>query len=313
MSNLVQRSIRLAPKPLSELENFTGNPGEVFLDANTLSLRIFNGRHSGGYELLRADFSNINGTSVDFGNRALSATSFAGSVTGNVTGNLTGNVTGNLTGNVTGNVTGDLTGNVNGNAATVTNGIYDNQTYENPSWLGSVAGSKITGPVSVNAATATALDTARSINNVSFDGTADITVPTLVNGLHTVSLASNGNVTVPNVIKLGTVASVSSESTNVIVEGISGNVGIRTGSTKNWTFNSAGTLTAPGNITTSTGTVTAAAATVSNQVAAGSAVVSNDVTVGANVNIPTLPTEVQHATNKSYVDTRALVMSVALS
>lgn len=55
----------------------------------------------------------------------------------NIEGDLVGNVTGSLTGNVTGNVTGDVTG---------------------------------------NATTATRLATARTINGVSFNGTANITV-----------------------------------------------------------------------------------------------------------------------------------------
>ena len=40
---------------------------------------------------------------------------------------------------------------------------------------------------------------------------------------------------------------------------------------------------------------------------------TNDVTVGANVNISTVPTLPIHATNKSYVDTRALALAVAMS
>ena len=74
-------------------------------------------------------------------------------VTGNLTGNVTGNVTGNLTGDVTGDVTGDLTGNVTGN----------------------VTGSS--GSTTGNAATATALETARTIGGVSFDGTTNIDLP----------------------------------------------------------------------------------------------------------------------------------------
>lgn len=70
-----------------------------------------------------------------------------GNVTGNVTGNLTGNVTGNLTGNSsgvhTGNVIGNVTGNVSGNAGTVTNGVYTTGSYNNPSWIATLAGNKV--------------------------------------------------------------------------------------------------------------------------------------------------------------------------
>ena len=52
-------------------------------------------------------------------------------------------------GPLTGAVTGDVTGNVSGNAGSVTNGLYSNQTYNNPSWLATLAGSKITGAVAL--------------------------------------------------------------------------------------------------------------------------------------------------------------------
>ena len=50
-------------------------------------------------------------------------------------------------GPLTGAVTGDVTGNVSGNAGTVTNGVYSNQTYNNPVWLATLSGGKITGYV----------------------------------------------------------------------------------------------------------------------------------------------------------------------
>ena len=78
---------------------------------------------------------------------------------GTFEGNLTGNVTGNLTGNVSGNVTGSLTGNVTGN----------------------VTGSS--GSTTGNAATATKLATARTVQlsgdvtgSATFDGSADINI-----------------------------------------------------------------------------------------------------------------------------------------
>ena len=52
-------------------------------------------------------------------------------------------------GPLVGAVTGDVTGNVSGNAGSVTNGLYSNQTYNNPSWLATLAGSKITGAVAL--------------------------------------------------------------------------------------------------------------------------------------------------------------------
>ena len=67
-----------------------------------------------------------------------------GNVTGNVTGQLTGPSVGLHTGNVIGNVTGNVTGELTGNASTVTNGVYTSGSYSNPSWLTSLAGSKVT-------------------------------------------------------------------------------------------------------------------------------------------------------------------------
>ena len=57
-----------------------------------------------------------------------------------------------------------------------------------------------------------------------------------------------------------------------------------------------------GDISTPTGTVTASAVTTTNA-----------ITVGTNVNISTLPTQPQHASNKKYVDARSVAMSIALS
>lgn len=72
---------------------------------------------------------------------------------------------------------GTVSGTFNGNAATVTNGVYTtgNQTIGGTKTFSSTIGGSITG----NAATATALQTARTINGVSFNGTANITLPTV--------------------------------------------------------------------------------------------------------------------------------------
>lgn len=82
---------------------------------------------------------------------------------------------GNVTGDVTGNVTGNVSGNVSGNAGTVTNGVYTtgNQTIGGTKTFSS----PIVGSITGNAGTATALQTARTIGGVSFDGTANINLP----------------------------------------------------------------------------------------------------------------------------------------
>jgi len=47
-------------------------------------------------------------------------------------------------GRITSNLTGNVTGNLFGNAATVTNGVYTTGSYNNPSWITSLAGTKVT-------------------------------------------------------------------------------------------------------------------------------------------------------------------------
>lgn len=50
------------------------------------------------------------------------------------------------------NATGTWPVSINGNAATVTNGLYDNQSYNDPTWLRSLSGTKVSGNISGNAA-----------------------------------------------------------------------------------------------------------------------------------------------------------------
>ena len=92
--------------------------------------------------------------------------------------NITGNVTGNVTGNLTGNVTGDASGN-SGTATAL-------QTARNIGGVSFDGSASINLPgvnqsgnqdTSGNAATATKLATARNIGGVSFDGSAAINLP----------------------------------------------------------------------------------------------------------------------------------------
>lgn len=68
---------------------------------------------------------------------------------------------------------------ISGNAATVTNGVVTSGSYANPTWLTSLAGTKVTGDIAGNAGSATVLQTARTINGVSFNGSANISVNTV--------------------------------------------------------------------------------------------------------------------------------------
>lgn len=80
---------------------------------------------------------------------------------------------------------------IDGNAATVTDGVYTTGEYANPSWITELAGAKITGSV----AQAVKLTTARNINSVAFDGTGNITIPSLVNNSSSVAIDSSGILT----------------------------------------------------------------------------------------------------------------------
>lgn len=65
---------------------------------------------------------------------------------------------------------------ISGNAGTVTNGVVTTGSYADPAWITSLSGTKIAGAISGNAASATVLQTARTINGVSFNGSANISV-----------------------------------------------------------------------------------------------------------------------------------------
>ena len=125
-------------------------------------------------------------------------------VTNNATvgGNLT--MTGTVIGNVTGNLTGNVTGNVSGSSGSTTG----------------------------NAATATALETARTIGGVSFDGTANINLP----GVNT-----SGNQNTSGTAAIAPTVTIADESTDttcfpLFVTAATGDLGPKTAS--GLTFNS---------------------------------------------------------------------------
>ena len=89
-----------------------------------------------------------------------------------------------------------------------------NSTYADPAWITSLAGSKITGNIGGNAATATALATARTIAGVSFDGTANIAIPST--GLSDSSDIVRGASSVASgQVLYGTAAGVAGSNTNL--------------------------------------------------------------------------------------------------
>ena len=340
------RSLRLQKYNTAQLDRMSYEDGEIFYDDESDTLRIMNGQNPGGRKIATQVWTNgtlttnlipyatLTYTNTQLGFKApIANPAFTGTVTG-ITATMVGlgNVTNESKTTMFSSPT--FTGTVNGVTATqVGLGNVTNESkstmFSDPVFTGTVTGN-VTGALTGNADTATALATARTINNVSFNGGSNITISTLVNSTATVTLGSTGLLTIPGNITAGAVSTRLISSTAVTLSRVDAananliyNVGVDNagafisffdtpGLQNQWRFSTSGNLSAPGNITTTTGIVSSNSATVTNNVQAGTASVTNDITVGANVNISTLPTEIQHATNKKYVDSRALAFSIAL-
>jgi hypothetical protein len=332
-------SIRFLPNhDTITLNRKSASRGEVFYDPTTVSLRIYDGSTVGGYQILRSDFSNIQGSlpSTAFGNASISNARLVNSST----------------------TIGTTAISLGASATTIAG-------------LVSVTSTTFVGALTGNSSTATKLATARNINGVAFDGTQDISIASssIVNGSYTVSLDSSGALTLPGGSKLVTYANgsvdvtagpgattyaalVSNNTDNWVwvdptAAYISANVhqwtfgtdgktsipggtqfgsdngafgftlvsdedftvtGIATGNTvKTFTIGADGNVTVEGKVTateldvTSSGAITAGTVTTEYAVINGYATISNK---------PTAKTQV---TNKSYVDKRAAAMAVALS
>jgi hypothetical protein len=219
----------------------------------------------------------INGTAVSLGGSATIAAA-AATLTGST---LAAGVTessltsvGTLT-NLT--VTNPISGSVTGNAGTVTNGVVTTGSYSDPAWITALAGSKITGGIGGNAATATALQVARTINGVSFDGTANITVPAAAGTLTGNTLASG--VTASSLTSVGTLANLT--VTNPISGSVTGSSGSTTGNASTATalqtarningvsFNGTADITVAAAASTLTGTTLAPGVTASSLTSVG--------------------------------------------
>ena len=59
MSNIVIDRIRIIPRPDDFLDRNVGSSGEVFFNRATNSLRVYSGNDRGGFELAKADLSNV--------------------------------------------------------------------------------------------------------------------------------------------------------------------------------------------------------------------------------------------------------------
>ena len=217
------------------------------------------------------------GTNLTFNSSSgvLTATGFAGALTGNVTGNASGS-SGSCTGNAAtataletartiAGVSFDGTSNISLNNNAITNGAgYITATLTNEQ-VQDIVGGMLTGNTETgitvtyqdsdgtidfvvgtlnqdttgNAATATALETARNIGGVSFDGTANINLP----GVNT-----SGNQDTSGTAAIATTVTVADESSDttcfpLFATAATGNLAPKSGS--NLAFNSSnGTLTA---------------------------------------------------------------------
>lgn len=187
--------------------------------------------------------------SITLGAITPSSVAAVGTVTGsNLSGSNTGDQTITLTGDVTGSGTGSFATTIG--ALKVTNsmlagsiafsklvgtditavGTLVNLTVTNP----------ITGSITGNAGTATALQTARAINGVSFDGTAPITITAAAGTLTGTTL--NATVVTSSLTSVGTLANLT--VTNPINGSITGNAASVTTNA-----NLTGPITSSGNAT----------------------------------------------------------------
>jgi hypothetical protein len=144
-----------------------------------------------------------------------------------------------------GRLTGTYAISVSGNAATVTNGVVTTGSYADPSWITSINYSKLTGTVPTwnqsttgNAATATKLQTARTIGGVSFDGTANINLP----GVNT---AGNQNTSGTAANVTGTVAVANGGTGSTTAAGARTNLGATTVGGNLFTLTNPGAITFP--------------------------------------------------------------------
>jgi hypothetical protein len=127
-------------------------------------------------------------------------------------------------------VTNTIQGSINGNAATVTNGIYSTSSI----YIGttsvplnrSSSSQTLTGVnIGGNSATTTKLATSVNINNISFDGSSDITIPAASNTL--VGSALPGTVLSSSLTSLGTLSALNVSGTGDVVN-VTGNI-VQTG------------------------------------------------------------------------------------
>ena len=95
-----------------------------------------------------------------------------------------------------------IVGSISGNAATVTNGVYTSGSYANPSWIASLAGSKISGDITGNSANVSGTIA------IANGGTGQTTAATAINALAPSQTGNSGKYLTTNgtAVSWGTVS-----------------------------------------------------------------------------------------------------------
>jgi hypothetical protein len=307
------RSIRIDPRSGEYLDRTLGKPGEILFDKDTGSIRCFDGEVEGGIELARADLLNVSPE------KFADATESLGLVSTSLSYADPSWITSLAATKITGRITNAV---YIGDAAVVTNAMLANRTIRfgtttvnlgsnsnSIAGLSSVTATTFTGSLTGNAATATRLQTARTINGVPFDGTQNIVIG--AEGEVIVSVDANeltGTTIASNVVN-SSLTSVGTLTTLAVTGSISGSS----------TISATGTISTTSNVT-ATGSVSATSISASNNITATNTVSSSgtitavgNVTTGSFFVSSRTPTDKNHVTNKKYVDVRSIAMSVALS
>ena len=324
------RSLRLIGKNASFLDRTTGDTGEIFLDLTSNTLRILNGKNTGGITMATRTWvtSTLQTGNIDITTTGkITAGKFIGDVyASNGTSKILDNgtdgtdavFTGSVTGNVTGNLTGNVTGNLTGNADTVTNGVYTSNSYADPSWITSLSGTKVTNAVlTTDTGTVTNTMLAGSIANNKLSNSS-VTIGTTTFNLGTTSTTLSGLTNISSTTFTGSLAGNATTATTLQTARTINNVSFN-GSADIVVTAAANTLTTTtlnstvvNSSLTSVGTLTdltvGGLVTVNNAITA-----TGNITTDSNVVVDKTPTEKAHATNKKYVDSRAVALSIALS
>jgi hypothetical protein len=301
------RTIRLIPQNVDYLDRLVGEAGELFFDKDTQSLRLYDGS-TNGVELARADLANVSDQLFldRLGNAGLVLTSESYANPSWITSLAASKITGRITDAVyttdTGTVSNTMLANnfIRLGNANVTLG----STRTTLAGFTSIASSQFSGSLSGNATTATRLQTARTINGVPFDGTQNIVI------------GGEGEVVIPDINAndlIGTTLASTVVNSSLTSVGTLSTVTVTGTATLNGATTVNNTLAA-----TSVSSTTTVAATT-NITAGNNITATNNITAGGTVTTQSYfvqelqPVEVNHVTNKKYVDARSVAMAVALS